>query len=105
MQLNDGSILESGDADLNGAVHFFQQLLTTSPVCPTDQVMSLLTPIISKYDSLLLCRIPILKEIKEAFWSIPQDSSPGLDDFLASFFQRAWDIIKEDLLKVAIDFF
>lgn len=67
--------------------------------------MNLLTSVISEADNHLLCRAPVMMEIKEALWSILQDSSFGFDEFSTNFFQHARDIINEDLLKVTIEFF
>ncbi|KAG6730863.1 hypothetical protein I3842_01G100500 [Carya illinoinensis] len=105
MALEDGSVLDSGQAVLEGAVDFFQQQLTTSAVSFEEPSMNLITPIITEDDNQFLCRVPNLMEVKEALWSIPQDSSPGPDGFSTSFFHHAWDIIKEDLLMLAIEFF
>ncbi|KAG2684952.1 hypothetical protein I3760_10G100800 [Carya illinoinensis] len=99
MILEDGSVLDSGEAVLEGAVDFFQQQLTTSAVSFEEPGMNLITFIITEDDNQFLCRVPNLMEVKEALWSIPQDSSPGPDGF------SAWDIIKEDLLMLAIEFF
>lgn len=54
----------------------------------------------------MLCKPPTLEELKNALWSIPQDSSSlGLDGFSASFFMHSWDIIKAVLAAMAEDFF
>ncbi|XP_042972861.1 uncharacterized protein LOC122304669 [Carya illinoinensis] len=105
MILEDGSVLDSGEAVLEGAVDFFHQQLTTTAVSFEEPGMNLITSIITEDDNQFLCRVPNLMEVKEALWSIPQDSSPGPDGFSASFFHHAWDIIKEDLLMLAVEFF
>ncbi|XP_042964616.1 uncharacterized protein LOC122298830 [Carya illinoinensis] len=105
MILEDGSVLDSSEAVLEGPVDFFQQQLTTSAVSFEEPGMNLTTSIITEDDNQFLGRVPNLMEVKEALWSIPQDSSPGPDGFSASFFHHAWDIIKEDLLMLAIEFF
>lgn len=43
--------------------------------------MNLLSPVIFEAENSSLCRAPELIEIKEAIWSIPQDSSLGPDGF------------------------
>ncbi|XP_042969044.1 uncharacterized protein LOC122301721 [Carya illinoinensis] len=105
MILEDGSVLDSGEAVLEGTIDFFQQQLTTSAVSFEEPGMNLITSIITEDDNRFLYRVPDLMEVKETLWSIPQDSSPGPDGFSASFFHHAWDIIKEDLLMLAIEFF
>lgn len=44
-------------------------------------------------------------EIKEALWLILQDNILRPDGFSASLFHHTWDIVKDDLLKLAIEFF
>ncbi|KAI9125508.1 hypothetical protein K1719_002926 [Acacia pycnantha] len=41
-----------------------------------------------------------LEELKEAVFSLPQNSAPGPDGFHANFFQKYWNLIKEDLLQI-----
>ncbi|XP_042942794.1 uncharacterized protein LOC122276978 [Carya illinoinensis] len=105
MILEDGSVFDSGEAVLEEAIDFFQQQLTTSPVSFEEPGMNLITSIITEADNRFLCRVPDLMEVKEALWLIPQDSSLGPDGFFTSFFHHAWDIIKEDLLMLVIEFF
>ncbi|KAF5470749.1 hypothetical protein F2P56_011240 [Juglans regia] len=89
MTLEDGTIMESSEAVLEGAVDFFQKRLSTLAVSFAETGLNLLTSIISDTDNRLLCRVLHMLEIKEALWSILQDSSPGPDGFSASFFHHA----------------
>lgn len=52
-----------------------------------------------------LCRSPSIDEVQNALQSIPMDSSPNPDGFSTSFFTLAWDIVKDDLVEMANDFF
>ncbi|XP_022893966.1 uncharacterized protein LOC111408437 [Olea europaea var. sylvestris] len=105
MVLEDGLALHSADEVHEGAIQFFQSLLSVSPVNVVDSEMELLQPVIVATDNVSLCKMPGLEEVKEALWSTPSDSSPGPDGFSASFFVHAWDIVKEDLLEVVKEFF
>lgn len=84
---------------------FLEQQLSMSAVSLAGPCMNLLNSVIFDVDNWVLCRVPEMIEIKEDLWSILQDSSPGPDGFSASFFHHAWDIINDDLLKLAIEFF
>ncbi|GAU28119.1 hypothetical protein TSUD_295560 [Trifolium subterraneum] len=53
----------------------------------------------------LLTMLPSYDEIKSAVFSLNKDSAPGPDGFGAFFFQHYWDIVKEDVLNVVLDFF
>ncbi|XP_022870746.1 uncharacterized protein LOC111389988 [Olea europaea var. sylvestris] len=70
-----------------------------------DSAVELLRPVITAADNVSLCKTLGLEEVKEALWSIPSDSSLGLDGFSANFFVHAWDIIQDYLLEVAKEFF
>lgn len=101
MVLEDGTVLKSVDDIHEGAVQFFKELLSVSPISMDDNNLSLLTPAITMEENLSLCKPPELEEVKDALWSIPKDSGPGPNGFSASFFITAWDIVKDDLLAVA----
>lgn len=48
---------------------------------------------------------PFKEETKQAVFSIPIESSPGLDGFGSRFYRTCWDIIQEDAVKPVRDFF
>lgn len=46
----------------------------------------------------------LVEEIREAVFNMAGDKSSGPDGFFMCFYQACWDIIKEDLLKVFVEF-
>jgi hypothetical protein len=53
----------------------------------------------------MLTMIPTPQEIKAAVFNLNKDSAPGPDGSGAFFFQQFWEIIKEDVVKVVLEFF
>lgn len=49
--------------------------------------------------------IPSNDEIKQAVFSLNNDSAPGPDGFGSCFYQIYWDIVKEDVIKAVLQFF
>jgi len=45
------------------------------------------------------------KEIKEALFQMNPDKAPGPDGFNANFFQKNWDIVKDDVVQAMLSFF
>lgn len=70
-----------------------------------DDTLSLLVSVIMEVENEALLAKPSMEEVKDALWSIPLDSSPGPDGFSAIFFVLAWDIVKQDILEVAVGIF
>ncbi|KAL2892623.1 hypothetical protein RDABS01_008532 [Bienertia sinuspersici] len=44
-------------------------------------------------------------EIKDAFWSIPEEKAPRTDGYGSKFFKAAWDVIGLDINKAVEEFF
>ncbi|KAG6681815.1 hypothetical protein I3842_13G108400 [Carya illinoinensis] len=89
MQLDNGEMLDSSDAVHEGAVSFFQQLLSMMPIERDLGEMKLIQPVVSMEENEALCAAPSMEEIKQSLWSIPADNSPGPNGFSASFFMLA----------------
>lgn len=47
----------------------------------------------------------IVKEVKDAVFSLNKDSASGPDGFSGEFFHNFWDIIEEDIVAVVMTFF
>lgn len=52
-----------------------------------------------------LCNLPSMEELHNVVKVLKPDSASGPDGFTGKFFQRAWQVIKYDLLERVIDFF
>ncbi|XP_028804845.1 uncharacterized protein LOC114759766 [Neltuma alba] len=44
------------------------------------------------------------KEVREAVFHLPKESAPGSDRFHASFYQKHWDIVGEDIFQMVLHF-
>ncbi|KAK4833981.1 hypothetical protein QYF36_014386 [Acer negundo] len=71
----------------------------------TADLSSLINPTISEVDNEMLCMVPSEEEVKDAISSIPKHSSPGPDGFGLAFYIECLDIIKQDVIDAARDFF
>ncbi|XP_040996160.1 uncharacterized protein LOC121242351 [Juglans microcarpa x Juglans regia] len=105
MVLKDGTVLSSSEEVHDAAVHFYQDLLTKSSIEYEASSMELLLLLVSIQENEGLCAILSIEEVKSALWSIPSNSSLGSDGFTTSFFIIAWDIVKDDLVEMAKEFF
>lgn len=70
ISLNDSHVLGSAEEVQEGAVKFFQDMLSTSPIEWDDDALNLIIPDISDYENELLCGEQNLEEVKVALWSI-----------------------------------
>ncbi|XP_016513333.1 uncharacterized protein LOC107830320 [Nicotiana tabacum] len=61
--------------------------------------------IISVEDNELLTSIPSIIEVREAIFKLNAYSAAGLDSFNWVFFQKCWEIIKEDIMDFVREFF
>ncbi|XP_074278515.1 uncharacterized protein LOC141602101 [Silene latifolia] len=52
-----------------------------------------------------MCRAVTGEEIKKALFSIPSNKVPGPGGFLSQFFKDTYDIIREDIISVVLEFF
>lgn len=69
-----------------------QEVIDEGPVLTLAQQLSLLSPVSET-------------EIKDAFWSIPIDKSPGPDGLNSGFFREAWPVVCDDMVKAIQGFF
>lgn len=62
-------------------------------------------PVLSIEQQLSLLQTVQAVEIKDAFWSILIEKSPGPDGFNSGFFKEAWSVIAGDMVKAVQEFF
>lgn len=104
----DGSRVDNPTEIKDEIVRFFQNLLSSTPR-PTPIDMDLLDRVMTRKVSTSQC-FDLVKEvsdeeIKEVFFSLKDNKSPGLDGFNALFFKRAWCIVGQDVIKAIKSFF
>ena len=46
-----------------------------------------------------------LEEVKKTVFSMKENTAPDPDGFSVSFYKQCWDFIKDDLMKMIIDFY
>ncbi|XP_022854164.1 uncharacterized protein LOC111375558 [Olea europaea var. sylvestris] len=76
MRLSDGIVLASPEEVHNGAVKYFEQTLRENGTSEQGDLASILSAVVSAEDNDLLCVEPTEEEVKDAFFSIPTESSP-----------------------------
>ncbi|TXG69366.1 hypothetical protein EZV62_004301 [Acer yangbiense] len=94
-------VWENRESSCLGQINF----LSESSEVETCDISGLIQRQISNDDNDFLCSIPTEEEVKRAMFSIPKDSSPGPDGFGSEFYMSCWDIVKDDVMDAAVDFF
>ncbi|XP_042964017.1 uncharacterized protein LOC122298309 [Carya illinoinensis] len=105
MVLADGTHLNNPLEIHKAAVDHFNQFLSENSIRDFPSLQDLISPVITTDENMRLCITPSIDDIKDALFSIPIDSSPGLDGFGSGFFRFCWEIVKEDLLEAVSEFF
>ncbi|KAF8406683.1 hypothetical protein HHK36_008774 [Tetracentron sinense] len=105
MTLVDGTILSTPEQVHQGAVCYFQEILSGAEVSEVADLSPLLDKVIADEDNFFLCNEPTELEVKEALLSIPKHSSPGPDGFGSGFFSSCWELVKDDVVEAAKEFF
>ncbi|KAJ0088691.1 hypothetical protein Patl1_32423 [Pistacia atlantica] len=88
-----------------GALKYFQDFLSNPSLAEQVDLTHLIQKSVSEENNLALVLAPTETEVLTALKSIPKESSPGPDGFGSGFYLSCWDLIKEDVLDAAKDFF
>ncbi|XP_023633512.1 uncharacterized protein LOC111829070 [Capsella rubella] len=81
-----------------------KNLFTTSNPRDVDSVLRAVPVSITEEINLSLTRDFSRDEVKRALFSLNPEKTPGPDGLTALFYQRFWDIVGDDLVKLAQDF-
>lgn len=91
--------------------HFSKQLvsepkqLVSEPISSGNNILKYIPLPETKEDNQILIAPPSFEEHKEATFAIPLDSAPSPNGFTSSFYTFCSDIIKDDLMNTALEFF
>jgi hypothetical protein len=85
-------------------VSFFKHLYTRDPTINGDPIIAQTQELIDEDMNTKLCKDFSVKEISDALFQIGPLKAPGPDGFPARFYQRNWDIMRDDVIKAVLHF-
>lgn len=104
MRSND-VVFETLESIHQGVVYFFPNLLQGELPAKLPILEHLIAPIISEVENDSPSSAPTLEEVFDAFFSIPNHSTPGHDGFGLGFYKSCWKVIKIDMWNAVSEFF
>ena len=106
-QLHDADVNVYTDTDTmsNMATSYFKDIFTAAPSPDASGVVDLVNTVIADNDNDKLCAEFTDHEISDALFQIGPLKAPGPDGFPARFFQRNWEVLKENIIRVVNEFF
>ncbi|XP_026459450.1 uncharacterized protein LOC113360120 [Papaver somniferum] len=84
-------------------IKYFKTKFGYQSVHITDSIIDAVPELVSSDDNCLLEKVPTKEDIKDVFFNLNPDGSPGPDGFSGAFYRATWDIICEELVA-AIQF-
>lgn len=70
-----------------------------------DELLNLVPPKVTPLMNEHLDKPFTAQEIRAALFQMVPSKAPGVDGFTAGFFQRHWDLLKDDIVPAVLDFF
>jgi hypothetical protein len=101
----DGSWCDAPTEMQQLTVEFFEYLYIVDSAVSPAQVLHLIEPKVDSSMNDNLCKAFTEKEIVDAMFQMGPLKVPGPDEFPARFYQRHWDIVKNDVVKAVQKFF
>lgn len=83
---------------------YFQQLYTANQT-QGEVVLNCITRTISEEQNNTLLEAVSDKEVKEAVFHMHPDKAPGPDGMTPAFFQRNWNVVGNEVIKMVRNFF
>ncbi|KAI0531018.1 hypothetical protein KFK09_000567 [Dendrobium nobile] len=102
---NDNITLDSDELICKSGVDYFMNLFKCN-----EGIFPLPNPeyiprCIEVEENLMLCQLPLETEIFNVLREMNGDATAGPDGFTTKFFQKSWDIVKDDVISAVHDFF
>ncbi|KAI0511115.1 hypothetical protein KFK09_011738 [Dendrobium nobile] len=98
-------MLDNDDLICNSGVDFFKNMLSKPSVINPLANPSTIPKIINEDDNVFLCQVPSEMEITNVIKEMNGEATACPDGFTTKFFQKTWDIVKEDVVNAVKDFF
>ncbi|XP_010495329.1 PREDICTED: uncharacterized protein LOC104772406 [Camelina sativa] len=87
------------------AVSYFGDLFSTINPSSFDEVLLEVKSVITAVDNERLTAPATEAEVRKALFMMHPDKAPGPDGMTALFFQKAWEVVKTDLVSLVNSFF
>ncbi|XP_043724222.1 uncharacterized protein LOC122671183 [Telopea speciosissima] len=86
---------------------YFQELYASEPINNTalNSVLDVVQPIVGDDINNMLCLVPSSKEVHDALFRMAPLKSPGPDGLPPLYFQKYWEVVKDDLVALVEEFF
>jgi hypothetical protein len=102
LERQDGSVCENPE-DVHGEIQgFYTNLYTSQGIPVMDELLALVPERLDNSARVNIDKDYTEEEIKMALFQMHPSKAPGVDGFTAGFFQRHWDLIREDLVRAVL---
>jgi hypothetical protein len=101
----DGVVQDTPSEMESMATSYFQSVYTRDPSIQTGPVVGLFRDVILEDTNEELCKPFTVKEVSNALVKIGPLKAPGPDGFPARFYQRNWDVLKDEIIQGVLNFF
>jgi hypothetical protein len=83
---------------------FYQNLYTSQGFRPMDDLLDIVPTRVTTEMNLDLDKPYTAEEVKVALFQMAPSKAPGVDGFMAGFFQRHWALLHDDIVTAVLDF-
>ncbi|GJR20775.1 hypothetical protein Tco_0969302 [Tanacetum coccineum] len=102
---NSEGVVFENDMVPNAFVVHYESFLGLAGETHGFNVINLFNSCLNEQEANDMVRNVTAQEVKEAFFSIGDDKSPGPDGFSAAFFKEAWNVVANDVTNAICEFF
>ncbi|GJW40184.1 hypothetical protein Tco_0066029 [Tanacetum coccineum] len=103
--LKEEGVVFENDMVPNAFIAHYESFLGLAGETYGFNVINLFNSCLNEQEANDMVRNVTAQEVKEAFFSIGDDKSPGPDGYTAAFFKEAWNVVANDVTNVICEFF
>lgn len=103
---DDNGLWELDMEEIAGIIkNHFQSLYRAPQIREFDDILSLIDPVITPENNIVLTRAISREEVRNAVFQMGPLKAPGSDGFPGLFYQTYWDIVGDDVFEAVQSFF
>jgi hypothetical protein len=100
----DGSVCENMEDTHTEVQSFYQSLYQSQGFREMDELLHFVQPKVTQPMNIGMDAVYTEEEVQKALFQMAPSKAPGVDGFTAGFFQRHWDLLKDDVVQAILDF-